>query len=323
MDDSAIEAETRALFQAPLEGFVDARKALAAKLRKAGAKDAAAKVAAIAKPIASAWATNRVALEAADVFADLEATGARLRSAMRDALHGRGSGADVAKEQAAQRDAIEALVSEASRLLEAAGSPPSDTVLARVRTSLTTIGTSGRWGDAPPFCLSKDLLPLDVGALAELLEMEEPARPAHTPTHAGPRKPAPPPDDLALQRERDARATRQRELENAAAEADDARVAADAALVAATSKLDEAHSHASRLATRATEATEEAARLEALAKAAADRMTAARKELDVANAALARAKKDRDVAQHDYDRKSTRAVVAREAADRHRGSAND
>lgn len=329
MTESEIEAETRALYQSSLDGFVDARKALAAKLKKAGAKDAAAKVGAIAKPIASAWATNRVAAEAADVFADLERVGAELRAAMRAALHGKGSGADVAKHQAAQRDAIEALVSEAGRILEAAGSPPSDTVLARVRTSLTTIGTSGRWGDAAPYCLSKDLLPLDVGALAELLEADEPA--PHAPIAAkgaanvAPAKARDKPavDEDAKRREREARAARQRELEAAANEADDARVAADAALVTATSKLDEAHSQASRLATRATEATEEAAKLEAQAKAAAERMLAARRELDAANAALSRAKKDRDIAQHDYERKRTRAVVAREAADRHRGSAND
>lgn len=330
VDETQIEAETRALYQSSLDGFVDARKALAAKLKKAGAKDAAAKVAAIAKPIASAWATNRVAVEAADVFADLERVGALLRAAMRDALHGKGSGADVAKHQAAQRDAIEALVSEAGRILEAADSPPSDTVLARVRTSLTTIGTSGRWGDAAPYCLSKDLLPLDVGALAELLEADEPAPNAAPAPKAPAAKPGaakaaekPAVDEDAKRREREAREAKQRELERAASEADDARVAADAALVTATAKLDDAHSEASRLATRATEATEEAAKLEAQAKAAAERMHAARRELDAANAALSRAKKDRDAAQHDYERKSTRAVVTREAADRHRGAAND
>ncbi len=318
-------AEERALYQAPLDAFVDARKALATKLKKANAKDAAARVGAIAKPSASAWATNRAVTAAPDVFADLTRVGGDLRAAMRDALRGKGTGQDVAKHQIAQRDAIEALVAEGTRILTEAGSPPNDGVVARIRTNLTAIGTSGRWGDAEPACLSKDLAPLDVGALAELLELDEPApKPAAKPTPArvAPHAPAAKPDD-AKKREREAREAKQRELEATAAEADDARVKADAALVTATSKLDEAHSNASRLATRSTEATEEAARLEAQAREAAERMTAARRELDAANAALSRAKKDRDAATQDYERKKTRALAARDAADRHRGSAND
>lgn len=325
--------EERALYQVPLDGFVDARKALATKLKKAGAKDAAARVGAIAKPSASAWATNRAVATAPDVYADLGSVGGELRAAMRDALRGKGTGQDVAKHQAAQRDAIEALVAEGSRALTEAGSPPNDAVVARIRTNLTTIGTSGRWGDAEPGCLSKDLAPLDVGALAELLELDEPApRPAAKPAPAKP-SPAriatrgPTADDGAARKrereEREARETKQRELEAAAADADDARVKSDAALVTAIAKLDEAHSNASRLATRATEATEEAVRVEALAREAAERMTAARRELDAANAALSRAKKERDAATQDYERKKTRALAARDAADRHRGSAND
>jgi hypothetical protein len=325
VDEAEIESETRALFQGPLEGFIEARKALVTKLKKAGAKDAAARVGAIAKPSPSAWATNRVAITAADVFADLVRIGGDLRTAMRDALRGKGSGQDVAKHQAAQREAIEALVTEASRVLSEGGSPPNDAVLARIRANLTTIGTSGKWGDAEPACLSKDLAPLDVGALAELLEMDEPApkpipRKASKVTHAPVAKAD---DGGAKQRAREAREAKLRELEAAASEADDARVKADAALVTATSKLDEAHSAASRLASRVTEATEEALRLEAQAKEAAERMMSARRELDGANAALARAKKDRDVATQDYERKKTRALAARDAADRHRGSAND
>ncbi|MFO0616231.1 MAG: hypothetical protein U0414_26795 [Polyangiaceae bacterium] len=328
MDETEIGALTRALFQGPVEGFIEARKALVAKLKKAGSKEDAARVGALAKPSPSAWATNRVTATAPDVFADLMRIGADLRSAMRAALQGKGSGQEVAKHQGAQRDAIEALVSEASRLLGEGGSAPSDAVLARVRANLTTIGTSGRWGDAEPACLSKDLAPLDVGALAELLEMDEPAAkpitaaPASAP-HAGAKTGADGGEKPRAREAREAREAKQRELEAAADAADDARVKADATLVTASSRLDEAHSAASRLATRATAATEEAARLEAQAKEAAERMMAARRELDEANSALARAKRERDGALADYERKKTRALAAREAADRHRGSAND
>jgi hypothetical protein len=67
--DDATEAALDRLFDAPLDAFLATRKAIAAELKAAGAKDAAAKVLAVHKPTPTAWAINRVARGHGDALA--------------------------------------------------------------------------------------------------------------------------------------------------------------------------------------------------------------------------------------------------------------
>jgi hypothetical protein len=172
--DTDLDDAIAALYQGRLGTFVDARKELSAARKRAGDKEGAARVAALGKPTPSAWATNRVSMTARQAFVDLLAIGAELRSAMRASLRGSAAG-DVAALQRRMREATVALVGEAARLLAEEQLPQSEVVIGRVRQNLTTLATSGRWGDAPSACLVKDLPPLDVAALATLLDVA-PAR---------------------------------------------------------------------------------------------------------------------------------------------------
>jgi hypothetical protein len=100
------------LFEAPLEGFVAARDALARELRKAGDDDGAARIAALRKPAKALWLVNQLARRAPDALGKLvEATG-RIRAAQEE-------GASGDELRAAMREQREAL----SALLAAAGDP--------------------------------------------------------------------------------------------------------------------------------------------------------------------------------------------------------
>lgn len=311
-----------ALHQGALDAFLEGRKGLAAKLKKAGDKDGAARVAAVPKPTPSAWATNRASQSARDAFVDLLQVGVALRDAMRKALRGEPA-EDVASLQRRQRAIVEALLGEAKRLLEEAELPASDVVMGRVRTNLTTIGTSGRWGDAPAACLSKDLAPLDVAGLAALLEVT-----AHEPSPADPPGPATKPDrspdpsrDAAAE---SAAARRAREEERkvlgaalaAAEEAHRSREIDLADLVATTEAAEAAaadgRERAATLAREATRIAEEAA----LARARAE---SAEAEARARELTAAGARRERDRAEAEAIRSRTHVLAARERLERHGG----
>lgn len=97
------------------EEFVAARNALVKELRAAGEREAAAQVAKLRRPTATAHALNHVARHRADVLeAALEA-----RAALRLATEGAGSGAgaDLREATTADRDATRSLVAAAREVL--------------------------------------------------------------------------------------------------------------------------------------------------------------------------------------------------------------
>ena len=109
------ERERDRLYGLPLEEFVRARNALAARLRKAGQTDAAAEIAALRKPSAPLWAINQLArTDAGAITRLLDAT-----DALRSAQLGRDRGGDPGARAAAQRTALEQIVDRAAAL----GSP--------------------------------------------------------------------------------------------------------------------------------------------------------------------------------------------------------
>ena len=111
------------LYSLPLEEFTRARNALARRLRSDGRRDEAAEVAALRKPVVSAWAVNRVVRERpGDVRALLDAAGA---------IRAGAGGADDRF-----RTAVDDLVRGARELLAGDGRTPSDALLRDVATTL-------------------------------------------------------------------------------------------------------------------------------------------------------------------------------------------
>jgi hypothetical protein len=130
-----VDSERDRLYGLPLEEFVGARNALAARLRKAGKAEAAAEIARLRKPSAPLWAINQLARRDPDAVAGLiEATGA-----LRDAQLGR-RGGDPGARAATQRAALEGLVDRAAALLHpGAADVPADT---RARLSASLLGAA-------------------------------------------------------------------------------------------------------------------------------------------------------------------------------------
>jgi hypothetical protein len=318
-----VEEEISLLYQGESDAFLEGRKTLAAKLKKASDKESAARVLALAKPTPSAWATNRVSVTARHAFIAMLEQGKRLRSAMRESLRG-ASGQQVALLQREQRESIEAVVAEASRLLEEAKLPSTNVVMGRVRTNLSTIAMTGRWGDTRAACLSKDLAPLDIGALAALLDelpdesplesLEHPPIAHRSQTEVAPKTLPNKPNEEQEKKER-FRREKIRALEAELAEAS-ALVAASEAVLAKRAEVNDAaalsHSEANE---RFVAATREAARLEALANDAREQASRARHDVDTEKANLATAKRDKDKAAQSLARETTHLEAARERLD--------
>ncbi|MBB5787895.1 hypothetical protein [Jiangella mangrovi] len=77
LDDAADE-----LYALPPEEFVEARNALAKRVKSEGAADVAARIKALRKPTLAAWLTNQLVRQHADEIAALAELGERMRKAM-------------------------------------------------------------------------------------------------------------------------------------------------------------------------------------------------------------------------------------------------
>jgi hypothetical protein len=128
-----LERELDRLYGVPPEAFVSERDALAERLRQAHQSEAAATVAKLKKPVATAWAVNRLAREQPDALAALLTAAARLRTAQKRALGGTGGRAEVGAAQSAEREAVSTLVTAARTQLDP---PVSGTALERLGQTL-------------------------------------------------------------------------------------------------------------------------------------------------------------------------------------------
>src|SRR4051794_38711879 len=81
-----IEDDVDGLFRVPLAEFINARKTLAATLKKEGRSSEAERVKMLAKPSVSAWIVNQLYWKHREAFDELMSTGASIR----DAQSGRG-----------------------------------------------------------------------------------------------------------------------------------------------------------------------------------------------------------------------------------------
>lgn len=288
-----LEAELDALFQLPPSEMVAARNELVARLKKAGERDAAARVKALKRPAPAAWAINacffreRALLEAA--LADV-AQVRELQAA---------DGVDrqqLAAAVAAQRASLQTVVDAALRHCAAAGLP---TAGAQERRVFATVhGWLGGSGSEVPGRMTEELEPSGFEGLGQL------GTPAPLPAATSqPSQPAPLPSRPAKP----------------------ARKAAEPATAAAPSALE--------LARRAREQAEARVREHKQAATwAATRLAEKREKLSVAEQAVERAKREvEDAARalaerrsrlHEKEEEQTRRHSDVEEAERAQGEAD-
>jgi hypothetical protein len=129
-----LEHDIDDLFKLPLNEFIEARKALAAGLKKSGNSIDAERVKLLAKPSLSVWAVNQLYWNHREPFDELMASGQRFRKAqtsgkipeMRDALD-------------ARREALAQLSSFATDVLSDAGNNPALDTLRRITSTLEAV----------------------------------------------------------------------------------------------------------------------------------------------------------------------------------------
>ena len=137
-----------ALFKLPLTEFINARKTLAARLKKNAYADEAQIVKALAKPSVSAWTVNQLYWNHRDEFDELISTGQRFRKAQ------------ASGKMVNMREALAQLSDLATEILGEAGHNPSLDVLRRITTTLEALSSLASFSDeATPGRLTQDVDP--------------------------------------------------------------------------------------------------------------------------------------------------------------------
>lgn len=120
MDDLPID-EARALFREPPGSFIEARNALAARLRSEDRAEEASAVKALKKPTVPAWALNQLADRDADGVRALLDAGAELRAAQQAAVSSDRKATRLREATEARRGAVARLLLVAERAFDDAG----------------------------------------------------------------------------------------------------------------------------------------------------------------------------------------------------------
>jgi DNA repair exonuclease SbcCD ATPase subunit len=137
------DAALAALYQAPMERFVEERKRLAAELKASGDKDGGARLGRLTRPPLSAWIVNQLWWRERDAFEALLAAAERVRKGE----HAAGG---------EHRSALAELRSRAGELLKEGGHALTDATLRRVTTSLLALAAGGGFAPDPAGALSAD-----------------------------------------------------------------------------------------------------------------------------------------------------------------------
>ncbi|HYY77977.1 MAG TPA: hypothetical protein VFD04_02160 [Actinomycetes bacterium] len=127
--------EVERLFGLAPEAFVAARDQAAARLKRAGDAEAAARVKALRRPSLAAWAVNQLARTQREDLDRLLEAGARLRAAHQSAVAG-GGAAELRTASTAERQAAAGLVQAALQALRSAGHPATEATRERIAASL-------------------------------------------------------------------------------------------------------------------------------------------------------------------------------------------
>jgi hypothetical protein len=156
-----LQDEVDVLFRLPLAEFTGARNTLAARLKKSGRGDEAARVKVLAKPSISAWAVNQLYWNHREAFDQLIASGERFHKAQ--ASRGGGKIADMRTALDARSKALAELSDLATSLLLDAGHNPSLDTIRRITSTLEAISAMSELAarsDAPrPGRLTHDVDP--------------------------------------------------------------------------------------------------------------------------------------------------------------------
>lgn len=126
LDDAADE-----LYALPPEEFVEARNALAKRVKSEGAGDVAARIKALRKPTVAAWLTNQLVRQHSEEIAGLADLGERMRSAM-SSMDGRAL-RELTTERKKQ---VDTLLKAARTIAHEAGQKPTADLVEAVAGSL-------------------------------------------------------------------------------------------------------------------------------------------------------------------------------------------
>jgi hypothetical protein len=129
------EQEVDRLYAIPLDQFTPARDALAARLKTAGDAAESARVKALRKPTAPAWAVNQLARRYPKQVEVLIAASDQLRRAQQELLQGASAG-DLWEATLAEREAVGELMKAAEWLLKESGLGATRGTLDRVSDTL-------------------------------------------------------------------------------------------------------------------------------------------------------------------------------------------
>jgi hypothetical protein len=161
---SKIDAEIDALFQLPLAEFTGARNALAALLKKDGRGDDAARVKALAKATATAWAVNQLYWRDRKDFERLLALSAKVRKAHT------GASPDLRDLLEERRALVSELAGRAEAILREGGHAVTPDAMRRIAITLESLASWGHTEGAPQAGrLTTDLEPLGFDGLAALM----------------------------------------------------------------------------------------------------------------------------------------------------------
>ena len=257
------------MYRGSLDDFVARRTALVRELRPTdpGAAVAAGK---LRKPSVTAWAIDQVAFEEPSLVTEVLAAGADASHAQRAATAEGGSGEDLLVATGRLREAVEATVRAATRVLDNAGHAIGEDPVRRIRTTLQAVA-----GGSPDQrlalwrgTLDRDLAPAGFGSLDGDVDDAPELAEAVASLRAAPQKPVGPPGARARPEESRRRRAAEREAANQQA-------AAQRARATATVKRDEAL----RLAEQARAADASASAAEDAALAAEESAREAQRRL--------------------------------------------
>ena len=158
-------SEIDALFTLPLGEFTAARNALASRLKKAGQSDEAARIKALPRPPATAWAVNQLFWQQRKEIDRLLSIGDKVREAQT------GKGGDLRPLLVQRRKVVSELSDRAVAFLEEAGHAASQDAKRRIGITLDSLAAWGRSNvETQAGRLTADLEPIGFDGLAALLD---------------------------------------------------------------------------------------------------------------------------------------------------------
>lgn len=204
-DSGKFRDEVDGLFKLPLAEFIEARNALAKRLKQSGRADDANLVKTLVKPSVSAWTVNQLYWNHRVAFDRLLAAGQRFHKAQASGLSGKV--ADLRGSLDARREALLRLSELAESLLTEAGHSSSPDTIHRVTTTLEAISAHASVSDGPTLGrLSQDVDPPGFELMASFVDSVGAMKGAAAPARASQKSAA-----AALGSQHKARDARERE----------------------------------------------------------------------------------------------------------------